>query len=350
MAAVALLVAQEPGVPQSTDDASRSTGTDSGVGLDVSLDFPNRVPPVGTVTGSYYELFDLDFGSGAVGGQVRVGATQGRGGVTRDVVLSSPDGHWARHLSARLFKDGLEMGPAEYIVVFRPGEGRGSPGKADSRQVSVGKLGFAEARFTVSGSGGSALEPGLYRLWIILDMRHLPLGKNVFRGIAVNAGYDSGQNPDPARKDGLVFMVRKVGADPLRRAQYLAQRSALETLSALEQEASANPDREEIVSHRRKAIELAANGLQLAPRSLELLALMARNHVRLDECDEAIPYVEAVIGIDPEYLKEDFYHDRWMQLCMTSGSTVPAVRRRTEIIVLRVGGLVFNRLPIEIRP
>jgi len=299
--------------------AARAPEPEPELSLIARLDLLLRQPPPDLYAARYYWVFDRDFIQGPISGYVELQAYKTRDGRERRV-LDSPSGDWTRHLTARLFRDELEVGPAEYEITFTP---RTRHGDRAGEPIVVEKDKPVEASFTLSGPDGASLEPGLYRLWIMLDMHDLSPAPGVFHGFAVDDPAAYFLDADPARKGGLVFAVKAVGEDPKLMARYLAQRAILETGQAMRPENRGPLNRDTAVAHHRKAVELALKGLERAPQDVELLAIVARNLVMLNDCDAALPYIKAVEAIDPDYLKGDFYHNRWMQSCMASEPVAP---------------------------
>jgi hypothetical protein len=286
-----------------------------------------QAPPELQVSRYYYEVFDIDFAQEPIRGHVQLQALKTRDG-REERLLDSPSGGWTRHLSARLFKDEMEVVPADYEIRFAPAGGRAADGSVGP--VVVGKDRPVEATFTLSGLDGAPLEPGIYRLWIMLDMRDLPPAPGLFRGFAVDdAGtYYLHGEPDPARKGGLVFRVYEVGSDPALKARSLLQRAAREEAKASTLEARplkpGDPpaDKDAGARQRRKVVELALEGLRANPHDLELMVMLVRNYVVLNQCDAAVPYIKEVEKTDPNLLRPGFYHDSRMMQCISYAGEV----------------------------
>jgi hypothetical protein len=203
-----------------------------GLGLELT-DRPLVFPDSELKTGYLYRYYDLDLARGPVRGRITVGAVAARGGGEQHVLLESSETNWTRHLTARLFKDGLELGSAEYDISFAPTRGEGLFVDATTNPVVlVSRRSQAEASFALTGPESVPLEEGTYRLWILLDMRDLPARPDAFRGVAVNdpgAYHGLGEiEPDPGHSGGVVIQVISTKGDPDALVGYFEQHLLLE--------------------------------------------------------------------------------------------------------------------------
>lgn len=267
------------------------------------LDYGSHNPPPELETAAYYEVYDRNFeDDGGIMGWLELQAYIAPGG-PKQVSLDTPTGSWVDHLSARLFRDGLELNTAEFDVRFTPKSQQGTKQTPARSQSVVSRDNPAKATFILSGPGGEPLEAGLYRLWIILDTRDLPPGPGLPRGLFVDDGgaYRRGM-PDIATKGGLVFKVQWINGDRDLQVRYLLQRASVESGAAR----SLPLENAKAASHRKRAIEFAQKALAVSPENTSALVAIARNYVLMLDCKSAVPYLLKIQHIDPHALDPFF--------------------------------------------
>ncbi|HKZ20359.1 MAG TPA: hypothetical protein VJQ57_09630 [Acidimicrobiia bacterium] len=267
-------------------------------GVTFDADDPGRTQPI---------YHDRQFPEHPITGTVQAGPAPTAD--TTPIQLGGDGKPWTAFLRSRMFWNGTELPGNDYELVFQhaaPVLGLDNPYPFLPAKTR------ALARFSLSGPNGASLLPGRYRLWIFLDMRELPSQPGRFNDIVVidPASYRDDGLARSEEHGGLVFVVREVGADPAKLAMYHLFEAFLAESKAdeLERVPSRSLDEEGIRENRVAATEQALAGLRHAPDHPDLLFVVTRNLILLQECETVKPHIER-LGLLGEP-----YRERWVSL------------------------------------